>query len=53
MIKQWTRLVQGLRIRQRLKDQYSSKPGGEIDDGTDVGENVPAGTKVRRPGLGR
>lgn len=26
VLKQWTRLVQGLRIRQRLQEQYASKP---------------------------
>ena len=25
MLKQWTRLIQGLRIRQRLQEQYSTK----------------------------
>ena len=37
VIKHWTRLIQGLRIRQRLKEQYSSGPGnGDIVRG-DVG----------------
>lgn len=45
VIKQWTRLVQGLRIRQRLQDQYSSKPEGHIDVSSDVDE--PNETKVR------
>ncbi|KAF5360558.1 hypothetical protein D9756_005054 [Leucocoprinus leucothites] len=26
VIKQWTRLIQGLRIRQRLQEQYGTKP---------------------------
>lgn len=26
VIKRWTRLVQGLRIRQRLQEQYADKP---------------------------
>lgn len=25
VLKQWTRLIQGLRIRQRLQEQYSTK----------------------------
>ncbi|KAF8073973.1 hypothetical protein FPV67DRAFT_1606155 [Lyophyllum atratum] len=29
VIKQWTRLVHGLRIRQRLQAQYATKPDGE------------------------
>jgi len=29
VLKQWTRLVQGLRIRQRLQEQYATKPDEE------------------------
>ncbi|GLB38652.1 putative rad4 beta-hairpin domain 2 [Lyophyllum shimeji] len=29
VIKQWTRLIQGLRIRRRLQAQYATKPDGE------------------------
>ncbi|KAF9465269.1 hypothetical protein BDZ94DRAFT_1160286 [Collybia nuda] len=46
VIKQWTRLVQGLRIRQRLQDQYK-KPEEETIDGIDTHENEPVGIKAR------
>lgn len=29
VLKHWTRLIQGLRIRQRLQEQYSNKPNAE------------------------
>ncbi|RDB14699.1 DNA repair protein rhp41 [Hypsizygus marmoreus] len=29
VLKQWTRLIQGLRIRQRLQEQYATKTDGE------------------------
>ncbi|KDR82961.1 hypothetical protein GALMADRAFT_238668 [Galerina marginata CBS 339.88] len=32
VLKQWTRLVQGLRIRQRLQEKYSTKPGDEREE---------------------
>ncbi|KAJ3902779.1 hypothetical protein F5879DRAFT_202447 [Lentinula edodes] len=28
VLKQWTRLIHGLRIRQRLQEQYADRPGG-------------------------
>ncbi|XP_006462844.1 hypothetical protein AGABI2DRAFT_47748, partial [Agaricus bisporus var. bisporus H97] len=38
VLKQWKRLIQGLRIRQRLQEQYGTTPGvvgegGEVDKG--------------------
>ncbi|KAG6885649.1 hypothetical protein C0993_011783 [Termitomyces sp. T159_Od127] len=29
VVKQWTRLIQGLRVRQRLREQYATKPQEE------------------------
>jgi len=46
VIKRWTRLVQGLRLRKRLQEQY-----GTMDKGTD--EPVPSGDDpVEEPGPG-
>ena len=30
MIKRWTRLIQGLQIRQRLQEQYADRGGGQV-----------------------
>ena len=42
MLKQWTRLIHGLRIRDRLQKQYGSKPDGPkkelVDTRGDDGE---------------
>ncbi|KAJ3916925.1 hypothetical protein F5877DRAFT_45622 [Lentinula edodes] len=32
VLKQWTRLIHGLRIRQRLQEQYADRPGGGEGD---------------------
>ncbi|KAG5646006.1 hypothetical protein DXG03_004608 [Asterophora parasitica] len=58
VIKQWTRLVQGLRIRQRLQEQYATKPD-EVQ-GSPAGTNdqlVPGSSKdivvtMSHPGVG-
>ncbi|KAG6919262.1 hypothetical protein DXG01_008058 [Tephrocybe rancida] len=59
VLKQWTRLVQGLRIRQRLQAQYATKPDAEAhshEDGTYM-ESEPGTSKdiiitMSHPGVG-
>ncbi|THH10815.1 hypothetical protein EW146_g8256 [Bondarzewia mesenterica] len=47
VVKRWTRLVQGLRIRRRLQEQYSSK--GDDDEGTN-GIEVTIQNPAEQPG---
>ncbi|KAG6898421.1 hypothetical protein C0992_004132 [Termitomyces sp. T32_za158] len=49
VVKQWTRLIQGLRVRQRLREQYATKPQEEThshvpDDNQSMAINDKPGT---------
>lgn len=46
VIKRWTRLIQGLRIRKRLQEQYAGRADNPLANGNGVGgtnENVDDG----------
>lgn len=48
VVKHWTRLIQGLRVRQRLRAQYATKAGEETHS-NDL-DNLPSMVIDDKPG---
>jgi len=48
VIKRWTRLIQGLRLRQRLQEQYAERPEPSVSENVTDENRVPEVEEVGR-----